>query len=117
MTDEQAQDPKNERRRFADEIEKKERRRRKGLNKDKASLWFGVGLFGLVGWSFAVPVVLLTMLGIWIDGRTQGAISWTLTLLFAGVVLGGLNLWYWVRGQGREIADHRRKEDEDANGS
>jgi ATP synthase protein I len=41
--------------------------------------------------------VLFLALGIWIDGRTDSPYSWTLMLLVAGIALGCLNAWYWVK--------------------
>jgi len=54
-------------------------------------------MFGLVGWSVAVPTVVLLALGIWIDGQTNSPYSWTLMLLVIGIALGCLNAWYWVK--------------------
>lgn len=61
------------------------------------SVWFGLGMFGLVGWSVAVPAVLGALIGLWVDRHFPGRPSWTLTLLIIGVVLGCVNAWYWVR--------------------
>jgi ATP synthase protein I len=64
------------------------------------SVWFGLGMFGLIGWSVAVPTIVSTALGLWIDRHWPGPYSWTLTLLFVGVVLGCVNAWYWLKQQG-----------------
>ena len=58
-------------------------------------------MFGLVGWSVAVPIVAGVALGVWIDRNWPGDVSWTLTLLLAGAVLGAFNAWYWVQREGR----------------
>ncbi|MRR08238.1 MAG: ATPase F0F1 [Deltaproteobacteria bacterium] len=60
------------------------------------SLLFGLSIFGIVGWSVVVPTLLGVALGIWIDGRWPGRFSWTLMLLFGGLICGCLNAWYWV---------------------
>ncbi len=60
------------------------------------TVWFGLGMFGLVGWSVAVPALLGVALGLWIDGRWPSRFSWTLMLLVLGVALGCLNAWRWV---------------------
>lgn len=76
---------------------------RKAVRKEKArsergrGVWFGLGMFGLVGWAVAVPTLLGIMLGLWLDSHLPTRFSWTLTLLFIGVVLGCINAWYWVR--------------------
>ncbi|MCB1842090.1 MAG: AtpZ/AtpI family protein [Halioglobus sp.] len=64
------------------------------------SAWFGLGMFGLVGWSIAVPTVIGISIGVWLDARLQGQASWTLTLLIMGVALGCVNAWYWIRQEG-----------------
>jgi ATP synthase protein I len=73
-------------------------RARSGRNK---SLWFGLGMFGIVGWSVAVPTLIGTAIGIWIDTHYPSRFSWTLMLLFAGVLFGSINAWYWINRTGR----------------
>ena len=65
------------------------------------SVWFGLGMYGLIGWSVAVPTLLGIGLGVWIDRRWPGPVSWTLTLLFVGIVLGCLNAWRWIKREGQ----------------
>ena len=85
----------------AREIARKARRREEARKREDESAWFGVGMFGMVGWAVAVPALAGTALGIWIDSRWPGAMSWTLVGLFAGVGLGCLNAWFWIRREGR----------------
>ena len=63
----------------------------------RRTAWFGLGMFGLVGWSVAVPTIAGTALGAWIDARSQSAKSWTLMLLLGGLMLGCVNAWSWIR--------------------
>lgn len=56
----------------------------------------GFGMFGMVGWSVAVPTVLGIALGVWLDSRYASPYSWTLMLMIAGLLVGALNAWYWV---------------------
>lgn len=67
-------------------------------------LWFGLGMFGLVGWSVVVPTLLGIAAGIWLDKLWPGRLSWTLTLLFVGAALGCMNAWYWIKreAQGKD---------------
>lgn len=65
------------------------------------SIWFGLGMFGIVGWSVVVPTLIGTAIGIWIDSHHPSRFSWTLMLLFAGVLLGSINAWYWINRTGR----------------
>ncbi|NVM21541.1 MAG: AtpZ/AtpI family protein [Desulfobacterales bacterium] len=96
--------PKAERWEALEELGKqvgaKEKRKIKARRETQRTVWFGLGMFGLVGWSVAMPTVVGAVLGIWIDSRWPSRISWTLTLLFVGIILGCLNAWFWVKRQG-----------------
>lgn len=89
---------KKRKRSFAEEIEAREKRKIEGRRKKETyNAWFGLGMFGLVGWSVAIPTLVFTLIGLWLDARTAGDISWTLTGLAAGVIIGSLNAWRWVK--------------------
>ena len=64
------------------------------------TIWFGLGVFGVVGWSVAIPALIGVALGLWIDRVWPSRFSWTLMLLIGGVMLGCLNAWYWVKKAG-----------------
>lgn len=81
--------------RLAQQIDDKARRRL-AAREGQRSAWFGLGMFGLVGWSIALPTVLGLALGRWLDRCCGGQRSWALTGLMAGIVLGCMNAWYWV---------------------
>ena len=66
------------------------------------TLMFGLGMFGIVGWSIVVPTLSGTALGVYLDKRLDMGFSWTLTLLFAGIILGCINAWYWVKQKSLE---------------
>jgi ATP synthase protein I len=85
-----------------DTIARKAQQMEEARKRHRESAWYGLGMFGLVGWSVAVPVVAGVALGGWIDRRWPGEISWTLTLLLAGALLGAFNAWYWVQREGRD---------------
>lgn len=85
------------RRRLASEVSSRERRKLKSRREGDRSIWFGLGMFGLVGWSVALPSLLGIALGAWLDSNWPSRISWKLTLLFAGVVLGFANAWRWMQ--------------------
>jgi ATP synthase protein I len=85
----------------ADVARKAERRRQAARQHDR-SVWFSLGLFGLIGWSIALPALLGVALGLWIDTRWPSRISWTLTLLFVGVVLGCMHAWRWIKQESRD---------------
>ncbi len=83
-------------------ITRKARRMEEARKKRSESAWYGLGMFGMVGWAVAVPVVAGIAIGVWIDARWPGETSWTLALLLAGVALGCLNAWYWIQREGRD---------------
>lgn len=77
----------------------------------------GLGVFGLIGWSVAVPTVLGALLGAWLDARGGAQRSWTLALLVAGLTLGCLNALAWIGRehramQARPPTDHEEGDDD-----
>lgn len=82
--------------RFERDVARKAESRARAQREGDRAIWYSLGLFGVVGWSVALPTLLALALGIWIDGRWPSRVSWTLTLLFVGVVIGCANAWYWV---------------------
>jgi ATP synthase protein I len=70
-------------------------------------VWFGLGMMGIVGWSVVIPTLLGAALGIWLDNHHPGHLSWTLTLLITGLVLGCLNAWHWVAKEDKEMHDEQ----------
>ncbi len=80
-------------------------RRIKGKTRKDDAIWFGLGVFGIVGWSVAIPTLMGTALGLWVDRTWPSRFSWTLMLLILGVALGCLNAWYWVKKARENIID------------
>jgi ATP synthase protein I len=87
---------------FPKTIRKKQERKLNARKTADRGLWFGLGMFGLVGWSVAIPTVAGAFIGIWMDRIWTGKPSWTLTMLIAGVFVGCLNAWYWVKRESRK---------------
>jgi ATP synthase protein I len=71
--------------------------------------WFGFSVFGLIGWSVAVPTLLGIALGVWLDSHHPGRYSWTLMLLVAGLGIGCLNAWHWVSHEDKAIRREQEK--------
>ena len=69
------------------------------------TVWSGLGMMGLVGWSVAIPTLLGAALGIWIDKHYPGGHSWTLALLAIGLGIGCANAWHWVSKEEKAIHD------------
>ena len=100
---------------FARKLGTAEKRKIHAREHKEESVWFGLGTFGLVGWSVAIPTLIGLALGIWLDSALPLGFSWTLTLLFAGIVAGCLNAWYWISRERDEIGEIRGHiEDEDS---
>jgi ATP synthase protein I len=88
---------------LSDKVAVKEARKIKGRLERDRDVLFGLGMFGLVGWSVAIPTLIGIALGLWIDAKWPGRYSWTLMLLIIGVILGCLNAWYWIKREGRHM--------------
>ncbi|HPL63207.1 MAG: AtpZ/AtpI family protein [Syntrophales bacterium] len=85
---------------FVFRIGRKEERKIRSRSESDQTVWFGLGVFGVVGWSVAIPTLIGTAIGIWIDNTWPSRFSWALMLLIGGVMLGSINAWFWVRKMG-----------------
>lgn len=77
------------------------------------SVWAGFGFFGLIGWSVVVPTLLGAALGRWLDSNHPGGRNWTLALLVAGLSLGCLNAWHWIRREHLAILEETSDDSHD----
>jgi len=91
-------DPEEE---FIEEVGGKSARKIRSRQGKDRSVWFGLGMFGLVGWSVAIPTLIGVAVGVWIDKRYPGPYSWTLMGLIIGVAVGCLNAWFWVNRESK----------------
>lgn len=90
-----------QRRDFRRRIRRKLARQRKA-KEEKNELFFGLGVFGVVGWSVAIPTLIGIAIGLWIDKTWPSQYSWTLMMLFLGVIVGCLNAWFWIDASHRK---------------
>lgn len=93
-------------------VSHKEERKLAARQAKEGSVWFGLGMFGMIGWSVAVPALLCVALGVWIDARWPSRFSWTLMLLLLGMALGCLNAWFWVTRERRQIGSSHPEQTE-----
>ncbi|MBN1141022.1 MAG: AtpZ/AtpI family protein [Deltaproteobacteria bacterium] len=93
-------DPRQE---FRRQVDARRKRKLRSLEQGDKSVWFGIGMFGLVGWAVAIPTLLGIAAGIWLDTHTRGAYSWTLMMLLIGVGAGCFNAWYWLQKERRRV--------------
>jgi len=97
---------------FIQQVGEKAARKLKAQRHVTQTVWSGLGMMGLVGWSVAVPTLLGAALGFWLDKHYPGGRSWTLMLLAIGLGLGCFNAWHWVAKEGREIREQEENKDE-----
>lgn len=88
--------------RFEHRVAAREDRKLRARREGRRAAWFGLGLFGLVGWSVALPTVLGVAIGLWIDRTWVTGRSWTLMLMVLGLVVGCVNAWNWIVREVRE---------------
>lgn len=109
MADSQGGQRKDNMDKFIEEVGEKELRRLRAMRQRGKGVWFGLGMFGMIGWSVAVPALIGIAVGIWIDTKWPGRFSWTLMLLVIGIVLGCWNAWYWISCERNEIEKDRKE--------
>lgn len=97
---------------FIHQVGRQEARKLLAQRNVTQTIWSGLGMMGLVGWSVVVPTLLGAALGIWLDKRYPGIHSWTLTLLIIGLFIGCLNAWHWVAKEDREMRKNMEAHDE-----
>ncbi|WEN16571.1 AtpZ/AtpI family protein [Rhodanobacter sp. AS-Z3] len=112
MNDEQESLPPDQRTRLDSELSRKIARKLRVQREGKLGVWSGLGMFGLVGWSVAVPTTIGALLGMWWDHRHPGPHSWTLALLVAGLVIGCVNAWHWIAQEDKAMHDQSENDDE-----
>ena len=93
---------------FSRKVGAKASRKLKAQRRVTQTVWSGLGMMGMVGWSVAVPTLLGAALGLWLDQRYPGEHSWTLMLLAVGLGLGCFNAWHWVAKEHREIHEQEK---------
>jgi ATP synthase protein I len=86
----------------------KEARKLRARRRADRGVWFGLGAFGVIGWSVAVPTLLGLALGIWIDKNLPGRASWTLMLMLGGLAVGCLSAWRWIKSERAAIQDEEQ---------
>ncbi|HBF34988.1 TPA: F0F1 ATP synthase subunit [Candidatus Sumerlaeota bacterium] len=88
---------------FLRHVAAKETRRLKAQRKGTQTVWSGVAMFGIVGWSVAAPTLAGALIGVWVDKHYPSPHSWTLALLVAGLVIGCAIAWHWVDKEYKRI--------------
>jgi len=112
MSDEPSEKSGKEDLGLASRVGTKAARKLKAQRHTTRTIWFGLGMMGLIGWSVAIPTLLGASLGLWLDKHYPGPHSWTLTLLFIGLIIGCVNAWHWVTKEDQEIRAEQENHDE-----
>jgi len=112
MTDEPKTKPVKPKPPLSQEVGAKATRKLRARRHVTRTVWFGLGMMGLIGWSVAIPTLLGAALGLWLDRRYPGGRSWTLALLVAGLTIGCLNAWHWVAKENKAMRDEQEDDDE-----
>ncbi|MBP8924463.1 MAG: F0F1 ATP synthase subunit [Pseudomonadales bacterium] len=86
--------------RSAEDIRRSAERMKRARSAPGASPLRGLGAFGVIGWSIAVPTVGGAFLGLWLNRVAPQDFSWPIALILGGTVIGGLIAWTWVSEEG-----------------
>ena len=105
MNEEHEANVANEETNFSRQVGAQAARKLKAQREATKSVWFGLGMSGLIGWSVTVPTLIGAALGIWVDKHYPSSYSWTLMLLLIGLIIGCLNAWHWVDSEYKEMQE------------
>jgi len=73
-------------------------RRMKKAERERPTLIGQTVYIGTLGLLFVLPVVGGAYLGNWLDNQVAGySIRWTISLIVAGVIVGALNVYLFIR--------------------
>lgn len=77
-------------------IRRRAERMQQTRNEPKYSPLNGLGVFGVIGWSVALPTVAGAFLGMWLNKVAPQSFSWPIALILGGVVVGAMVAWNWI---------------------
>lgn len=86
----------------AEQIEQRAHRMQAARDNPGPSPLRGIGTFGMIGWSVAVPTLGGAFLGLWLDRAAPQDFSWTIALILGGITLGAMLAWSWIGKEGRD---------------
>ena len=112
MSDESQKNTLKQKTSLSDEVGTKATRKLKARRNPPPTVWVGLGMMGLIGWSVVVPTLLGAALGLWLDKHHPGKHAWTLALLVAGLAIGCFNAWHWVDKEDKAMREEQEERDE-----
>ncbi len=77
-------------------IHRRAQRMQQTRDEPKYSPLTGLGVFGVIGWSVAIPTVGGAFLGLWLNRVAPQSFSWPIALILGGVVIGAMVAWNWI---------------------
>ncbi|MBK1872332.1 AtpZ/AtpI family protein [Marinobacter sp. 1-3A] len=98
--------PKSDR--SAEDIRRSAERMKRASDEPGVSPLRGLGAFGIIGWSIAVPTVGGAFLGLWLNDVAPQNFSWPIALILGGVVAGGIIAWSWIEREGPDRKGDKR---------
>lgn len=107
MSDKPSEKPLKDESPLARQVGTKAERKLRAQRHVDRTVWLGLGMMGLIGWSVAVPTLVGAALGLWLDKHYPASFSWTLTMLIIGLFIGCLNAWHWVTKERREMQEEQ----------
>ncbi len=90
---------------FSRQVGAQAARKLKARREGTKSVWFGLGMSGLIGWSVTIPTLIGAAIGLWVDKHYPSTYSWTLMFLLVGLFIGCLNAWRWVDSEYNEMQE------------
>lgn len=90
-------DPEDDKQQLQQRIDEQVERLRKA-DRDRPTLLAQTTYIGTLGLLLVLPVVAGAYLGRWLDSMLPGySLRWTLSMIFLGLVVGGVNVYLYVR--------------------
>jgi ATP synthase protein I len=94
---------------FRKTVGSKEQRRLRAERRGTVGTWSAFGSMGAVGWFVALPTVLSSLFGAWLDHKWPSDINWPLTMLGAGLFVGCLFAAIWMNREKERIIREREE--------
>jgi len=89
--------PGGDREKLEHQVEKQVQRMERA-ERERPTLLAQTAYIGVLGLLFVLPVIGGAYLGRWLDSLVEGySMRWTLSLIFVGVVVGAVNVYFFVR--------------------
>jgi len=92
-----ATDPEKDKQQLQQRIDEQVERLKKA-ERDRPTLLAQTTYIGTLGLLMVLPVVAGAYVGRWLDSMMAGySLRWTLSMIFLGLIVGGVNVYLYVR--------------------